>query len=96
MSYSIQLSDQAIDDLVDAQEYLERTTPSALARFLREFDSLLDLLESNPRIFQEYLNAIRRAPMNRSRYNVFYRIGNNGVLIIAIVSQKADSRNWPN
>lgn len=96
MSYSIQLSEQAIDDLVDAQEYLEGINASGLARFLREFDSLLDLLESNPRIFQKYLNTIRRAPMNRSRYNVFYQTDDERVLIIAIVSQKADSKNWPN
>lgn len=74
MTYSIQLSDQAVDDLVEAQEYLESINSPNLERFLNEFDSLLDLLESNPRIFQRYHNSIRKASLNKSRFNVFYKL----------------------
>ncbi|MEL6591825.1 MAG: hypothetical protein AAFQ68_17155, partial [Bacteroidota bacterium] len=63
----------------------------------QEFELTLDLLTENPNLFQKVADSIRRAPLNKSKYNLFYVVSEDDqhITILAIVPQRADSNNWP-
>jgi hypothetical protein len=66
----------------------------AADKFLSSVRSFLLRLENAPFIYQIANNTIRRIPMGKFPYNIFYTIDGNNVSVLAIVHQKRSPAIW--
>ena len=65
------------------------------ASFLNEFESKMDIVCTNPKLFRiECAPDIRRTNLNRFPYTVIYRIQQNAIQILAVAHQRRRPLYW--
>ncbi|MGB0864376.1 MAG: type II toxin-antitoxin system RelE/ParE family toxin [Saprospiraceae bacterium] len=94
MSYLTIIQPEAELDLDEAFEYF-RTQNSELAfDFLEAITKVLELLESNPFLFQKAKGEKRKVNIKRFNYSLIYKIKDKKVFILAIIHGKSNPRTW--
>ena len=88
-SYTIQLSEKALDDLLDGALYYDNQLSGLGDDFLDAIDVVLERISSNPYACQEILAPYRRVIENKFKYNIIYRIEDNILSIVVISIQHA-------
>ena len=63
--------------------------------FLQEIDAVFARLREHPDAYQIARGIVRRAPIKRFPYNIFYRLYDNEVIVLACVHQHRDPAIWP-
>jgi toxin ParE1/3/4 len=81
-------------ELSDAAEWYDSQTPGVAARFLAEYERLLDRLGQNPRQFPALRGELRRAGFHRFPYGLIYRILPDEVEVISCFHGRRDPRHW--
>jgi len=67
-----------------AAEQLENERPGLAREFLKELDSLLNLLAHYPESCQRFRGPLRRGFLHRFRYTVVYSVRADAVVIIGV------------
>jgi len=82
-------------ELLNAAERHEAARPGYGARFLDEFDSLVENIERDPLTFPEVEGTVRRALFRRFRYAVYFRVvDDNEIDVLAVVHQHQQEGGW--
>lgn len=93
-TFSIIIQPEAELDLDDAHLYLEDQKAGLGFDLLAEISDILEILESNPFLFQKTYGDKRRAMIKRFDYNIIYMIREQRVFILAIIHGMRDSKRW--
>lgn len=94
--YNVIIQPEAEADLDEAFEYLEGVKPDLGFDLLAEVSDVVEKLEDNPFLFQIVDGEKRRAVTNHFKYNVFYKIKNQNVCILAILHGSRNDTWWKN
>ena len=94
MNWQVFLSESAREDLEEARNWSESRQAGLGSDFLVEVESILELLEQNPKIFPVRSESVRGGPLRRFPYLIFYRIQDLSVEVIAIANTSRKPRQW--
>jgi plasmid stabilization system protein ParE len=81
----IRLAAAAEADLRAARRYYNSVSPSLGDGFLLHVENALDRIAAHPELYQFVFGNVRRTPLNRFPYNVFYRTLPTHIEIIAVL-----------
>lgn len=83
MSYAVSVRRKAEKDISKALAWYEKQQAGLGSEFLIDFNDTVQLLETDPLIYQALYRDVRRALLHRFPYLVWYRVSGNSVSIIA-------------
>jgi len=81
-------------DLADAYGWYESQAEGLGEAFFHEVRTATRVLESHPHAFPEVHRRVRRVVVHRFPYNVFYRIQDHRVHILAVFHASRDPAAW--
>lgn len=93
-SFNVIIQPEAEIDLDEAYEYFEQQKSGLGFQLLEDLTEVLELLESNPLVFQKVYGEKRRAVIRRFGYNVIYKVMDADVYVLAIMHGSRDPRKW--
>lgn len=80
----VKLVHTANSDLKKAVAYYSKVEPSLGLDFAEDVERALAYLRSDPKAFPKVRNEVRHTTLSRFPYNLFFTIGENEVLVLAI------------
>jgi len=83
VSLPISLRPRAEADLADTFAWYEGRLPGLGAAFLRSVDVCLERIQRHPEVYPEAHPRVRRAPIRRFPYGVFYVIREDRIDVLA-------------
>jgi plasmid stabilization system protein ParE len=84
----------ADDDLFDAAQWYEKRGAGLDVDLIAEVEDTCTRIGDNPELYPELHSDVRRAPVHRFPYGVFYRRRSNYIQVIAIVHDARDPAIW--
>jgi plasmid stabilization system protein ParE len=95
----LRLSQEAIDELLEAAEWYQARRPGLEAEFLAEADRVLPLIGSSPTAFPRLLDlpadlVIRRALLPRFPYAVIFMDLGEHIRVLAVAHAKRRPGYW--
>lgn len=86
----------AFDDLQDAVDYYDEKSQGLGHQFVTQVESDLLRITDTPNLFFCPYPAlrIRRYPMKRFPYSIFYRVDTLFITVIAVVHQAREPSHW--
>lgn len=84
MTLPIALRPRAEADLDDAFRWYEARLPGLGEAFLRSVDACFARIQRHPEAYPEALPRVRRAPLRRFPYGVFYVIRDDRIDVLAV------------
>jgi plasmid stabilization system protein ParE len=95
----LRLSQEAIDELLEAAEWYRARRPGLEAEFLAEMDRVLPLIGSSPTAFPRLLHlpadlVIRRALLPRFPYAVIFMDLGEHIRVLAVAHAKRRPGYW--
>lgn len=96
MSYLTIIQPEAELDLDEGFEYFKTQNTELAFDFLEEITKILELLESNPFLFQKAKGEKRKVRIKRFNYSLIYKIKGKEVFILAVIHGKSNPRTWEN
>ena len=94
MAAPVRLTPAAEQDILLAQRWYLAEAPHVLASFEEEIDKSVGRIGDAPESYQAVEAEVRRAPLQRFPFSVFYRILPEWIEIIGVVHQSRDPRRW--
>ena len=94
MSLPVVLSAAAEADVQEAALHYEKQRAGLGVRFVRQLRDACSRIGDHPDIYLEVLDGVRRAPVRRYAYGVFYRTRADRVDVIAVFHNRRDPRIW--
>jgi toxin ParE1/3/4 len=94
VSIPVIMSPAADDDLLQAVQYYELQRRGLGMELVARVENTLKRIGDNPDLYPEVKSGIRRAPVRRFPYGVFYRRRSNYIQVIAIVHDAHDAAIW--
>jgi plasmid stabilization system protein ParE len=97
MNYSFSLTSEAVQDLKEAYEWYDDKLAGLGKEFLTSVKATLNQVSRNPFLFphvSEKRNYFRRAVIRKFSYLLFYRVENDHIYIIAVISSRRDPSIW--
>lgn len=84
------LRPEAKANLAEASKWYEQRTPGLGAQFLDAVDAALDKVEGNPLRHPRVYKDVRRAPVRRFPYGIFYIYDNQVISVLRVLHQARD------
>lgn len=94
MSLPVILTAEAEADLDEAAQWYERRSAGLGADLVSRVRSTLDRVGANPELYGEVYEGLRRAPVKRFPYGVFYRVREDRVEVVAVFHDRSDPSAW--
>lgn len=94
MILPVRLTSAAVRDLTLAERWYLDEAPSVLASFEEETDRALGRISERPESYRIVASTVRRAPVRKFPFSVFYRILPEWIEVVAVVHQSRDPRTW--
>lgn len=94
MSRRIILTVGARTDLKSSSEWYRRIDVDLSLRFEQSVQATLLRIVRFPYAFPIARNDLRRARMDQFRYNIYFSVGANSVVIVTIVHQRREQSAW--
>ena len=94
MTLPVRLTSAAVQDLALAERWYLDEAPHVLASFEEEIDSTFGLISDRPELYQTVESTVRRAPVRKFPFSVFYRILPEWIEVVAVMHQSRDPRTW--
>lgn len=94
MTLPVRLTSAAAQDLALAERWYLDEAPHVLASFEEEIDRTFSLISERPELYQAVQSTVRRAPVRKFPFSVFYRVLPEWIEVIAVVHQARDPRTW--
>jgi toxin ParE1/3/4 len=88
------LSSEAEADLEEAAQWYEQRSPGLGTNLIAQVRATLTRIGDNPDLYTEVYNGIRRAPLRRFPYSLFYRRLDDRVQVIAVFHDRRDPSIW--
>jgi len=94
VSIPVILSPAADDDLLDAVRWYEQRRAGLGIDLVARVEDTLTAIADNPQMYPQLHGEVRRAPVRRFPYGVFYRRRTNYIQVVAIVHDRRDPSIW--
>ena len=94
MTYILYFQTSAYYELNHAFEYYENESPGLGKKFVDEVNSVVNLIESNPFIFQKVYKQKRRAIVRKFNYNIIYEVEDSLIRVTAVVHGSRNPKRW--
>lgn len=91
---NVRLSDRAELDLIEARRWYRGNAPHVGQRFRRSIRETLGRIATRPTLYAAVHRDIRRAPVRRFPYSIFYRFAGERVLVIGILHDSRNPETW--
>ncbi|MCO6477843.1 MAG: type II toxin-antitoxin system RelE/ParE family toxin [Phaeodactylibacter sp.] len=85
MVYSIQITQEAYEDLEAARDYFNGQRPGLGSEFLDEFEAVLKPLEVHPKLYSTVRGDIRRGVLQRFPYIFVYTVEDKLITILRVI-----------
>jgi plasmid stabilization system protein ParE len=85
---------RARDEVEEAQAWYEERSLLAAAGFLHELSQALQRIVEAPHRYPIAMHGTRRTLVERFPFNIFYRAGENEVVVVAVAHQKRRPGYW--
>ena len=94
MTLPIVLRPEARLDFDDAFDWYERQRTGLGVDFVVGVQGVLDQISVTPELYPQVLLDVRRAPVRRYPYSIFYRIEPGQVIVLAVLHGRRHPRAW--
>ncbi len=94
MTWNIQISPDAEDDIQEAYDWYERKRRGLGERFLRNLRESLKVLETQPTIFAELITDVRFLLVDQFPYAIYYVTIDNDVHVAGVIHTSRDPAIW--
>ena len=94
MSYTLTLRKEAEFDIDEQFDYYEEKREGLGHDFLLCIEEALDKLQRNPLVYRKIHKELRRIPIRRFPYRIFYFVKNNNVIVTALFHARKDPTSW--
>ncbi len=94
LTSAVRLTSAAARDVALAQEWYLDETPYMLQSLEEELDATFGRISDRPSLYQTVAPTLRRAPVRKFPFSVFYRVLPRWIEVIAILHQARDPRTW--
>ena len=94
MTPPVRLTPAAVQDVILAERWYLEEAPHVVASFRKEIDKALGRISERPASYQAVESTVRRAPMRRFPFSVFYRVLPAWIEVVAVLHQSRDPRTW--
>ena len=92
MTWAVRLTDKAVADIAQAQDWYERQRVGLGGQFVGEVDKVLESLAENPLIYRKVMDLLRAAHARRFPYSVYFRVEGRGSVVVACLHQHRSPR----
>ncbi len=94
MTYDIKFFPEAYIDIQEAKAYHNERKDKLGEEFFQHVEQAIERLKTNPFLFQRGYRGIRKAPVSKFNYSVFYFTEQKRVIVIAVLFNGRDPQNW--
>lgn len=94
MSLRVVVRRQARAEFDDAFDWYERQRAGLGVEFAGCVRTVFDRIAAMPELFAPVYRDIRKAPVRKFPYTVFYRVKPKGVVVLAVFHCKRDPNVW--
>ncbi|MEI9993544.1 MAG: type II toxin-antitoxin system RelE/ParE family toxin [Rhizomicrobium sp.] len=94
MTRALNFKREAEIDIQDAFDWYETRSDGLGTEFLRAVDAALGNIVRNPLGYQIRLGSIRRAPLRRFPYGMFFVVRDEDIVITACLHSSRDPAHW--
>jgi toxin ParE1/3/4 len=90
----LRLTHAARQDLRAARDWYQEHAPHVDERLRQSMRETLERIARQPTLYALVHQGVRRAPVPRFPYSIFYRVSGDTILVVAILHQARDPRVW--
>lgn len=94
MNYILSIRKEAELDINNDFEYYQEKRAGLGHDFLLCVEEALEKLQRNPLAYREIYKGLRRVPIQRFPYRIFYVVQNHNVIITAVFHARKDPKSW--
>ena len=94
MTFEIAIRPEAEADLKDIYEWYEARREGLGEEFLINAREALDMISRHPEMYSLIYLDVRRAPIRRFRYSIFYVALEEVVMVLSVHHASRDPRIW--
>jgi plasmid stabilization system protein ParE len=94
MSYTLTIRKEAEFDIDEQFDYYEEKRKGLGHDFLLCIEEALDKLQRNPLINRKLHRELRRIPIRRFPYRIFYFVQHNTIIVTAVFHARKDPTAW--
>ena len=91
---SVRFHPAARAELREARLWYEERSPFAAATFVQEVAAAISQIARTPMRFPLAEHGTRRVALQRFPYNLFYRVGVEETIVVAVAHQKRRPHYW--
>jgi plasmid stabilization system protein ParE len=95
MTMHVILRRGAEDDVWRAFEWYQSEREGLGEEFLAQLRQTLDRIAAYPNSYSEVYRSVRRAPLRKFPYLVFYLGERDRIVVLAVLHTSRDPRRWP-
>jgi plasmid stabilization system protein ParE len=94
MIYQITFQRKAKDEIFEAYRWYEQKQEGLGEEFLGALDVIVAKIETNPNLYPLIWKDFRRALLPKFPYAIFYKLGQNKIIVSACFHLKRDPKEW--
>ena len=94
MKLPIRYQRAAINEYLDAANWLDDQRPGFGAAFIQAVDATIDRIRTDPRRYPIEYEDIRLAPVPEYSYVIYYRIENDRIRVLSVFHTSRDPAVW--
>ena len=94
MAYTLSIRKEAEADIAEAYQYYESCREGLGAEFMSCIAESISRIQNNPKQFRTVLDVVRRALVRKFTYGVYYTIGENRIIVLAVVHARRNPKHW--
>lgn len=81
--------------ILEASSWYERQSIGLGLEFTRALEAALSMIVRQPRLYAIFRGEIRRAPMRRFPYSIYYLEDGVSVVVLRCIHQSRNPLTWP-
>ncbi|MCI4400136.1 MAG: type II toxin-antitoxin system RelE/ParE family toxin [Campylobacteraceae bacterium] len=90
----VRFTEFAFAELEDAKEYYDLEQPGLGKRFKQDVKEAVNRVANSPTLYPVARDGVRKCILHRFPYTVFYALGENEILILAVASHYREPFYW--
>lgn len=94
MKYQLTVRKEAELDILEYFNFYEEHRPGLGHDFLLCIDAVISKIERNPLLYKKIYKDLRRVPIERFPYRIFYFVQSQHIVITAIFHAQKDPTSW--
>jgi toxin ParE1/3/4 len=95
MAFHLVVTDRAKREIGEAYEWYEEQRTGLGLELLAALDQQLEILQDNPKLYEEVRRGVRRALLSRYPYGIFFAVKGSLVSILGVIHTARSPRLWP-